>query len=151
MASTSIDHSRRIRQTKGWVAVSLLVIPYSPTVFCSLHLFVSSSLGLLIFYSLSPIDIHPITPPSNTPNPNTPIISQHRSIFTMDKPTSLTSSLLIETTGPPKRCKYRLKGKENERDFSTWMPQETLDVFIGADRIPGASNFYSDFRDLPDR
>mmetsp|Transcript_15284 Transcript_15284/g.33737 ORF Transcript_15284/g.33737 Transcript_15284/m.33737 type:complete len:421 (-) Transcript_15284:53-1315(-) len=95
MASTSIDHSRRIRQTKGWVA--------------------------------------------------------HRSIFTMDKPTSLTSSLLIETTGPPKRCKYRLKGKENERDFSTWMPQETLDVFIGADRIPGASNFYSDFRDLPDR
>ena len=74
-----------------------------------------------------------------------------RSIFFLDIATSLTTKLLIETTGPPKRNKYRLEGKENQRDFSTWIKQEVLHAYIGADRIPGTCDLYSDFCDLPDR
>jgi hypothetical protein len=74
-----------------------------------------------------------------------------RSIFFLDVATSLTTTLLVETTGPPKRNKYRLEGKENQRDFSTWVKQESLNAFIGADRIPGTCDLYSDFCDLPDR
>jgi hypothetical protein len=94
-ATTSIEASRRIRNTNGWLPV--------------------------------------------------------RSIYFLDQPTPLTTNLLVETTGPPKRNKYRLEGKENQRDFSTWVKQEVMYAYIGADRIPGTCDLYSDFCDLPDR
>lgn len=74
-----------------------------------------------------------------------------RSIYFLDVATPLTMELLIESTGPPKRNKYRPQNKENQRDFSTWVLQEKLHAYIGADRIPGTCDFYSDYCDLPDR
>mmetsp|Transcript_20925 Transcript_20925/g.35452 ORF Transcript_20925/g.35452 Transcript_20925/m.35452 type:complete len:312 (+) Transcript_20925:3-938(+) len=75
----------------------------------------------------------------------------YRTVFFLDSPNQLTTELVIESTGPPKRNKYRPPDKENARDFSTWIHQETLNAYIGADRILGTSDFFSDFRDLPDR
>lgn len=82
---------------------------------------------------------------------NTPGWLPVRSIYFLDVSTELTTDILVESTGPPKRNKYRPVGRENQRDFSTWVLQEKLHAYIGADRIPGTCDLYSDFCDLPDR
>jgi hypothetical protein len=82
---------------------------------------------------------------------NTPGWYPVQSIFFMDRPSSLTVDILVESTGPPKRNKFRPVGKDNQRDFSTWVLQEKLHAFFGADRIPGATDLFSDYCDLPDR
>ena len=54
-------------------------------------------------------------------------------------------------TGPPRRHKYIVNGKRNSRDTSTWVYRETINGYIGADRIAGTCNYYVDFQDSPDR
>ena len=82
---------------------------------------------------------------------NTPGWLPVRSIYFLDVATPLTTTLMIESTGPPKRNKYRPDTRENQRDFSTWVLQEKLHAYVGADRIPGVCDLYSDYCDLPDR
>ena len=74
-----------------------------------------------------------------------------RSVFFLDEPSPLTCEMIVEQTGPPKRNKYRPHNKNNMRDFSSWVYQECIYSFIGADRIPGAIQLHADFQDLPDR
>lgn len=74
-----------------------------------------------------------------------------RSLFLMDEPTSLTIEVFIESTGPPRRCKYRPNGKQNQRDLTKWILKETVHAYMSPDRIPGTSEFFVDFLDLPDR
>ena len=74
-----------------------------------------------------------------------------RSIFFMDVSLPITYELLIESTGPPRRHKFRPQNRENARDFSKWVLQEKVNAYVGADRIDGACNFYVDYCDLPDR
>jgi hypothetical protein len=74
-----------------------------------------------------------------------------RSIFFMDEPIRMTSGLFVESTGPPRRNKFRPTGKQNARDMATWILKETLNAYVSPDRIPGTSDFHVDFCDLPDR
>lgn len=74
-----------------------------------------------------------------------------RSVFFLDEPSQLTCEMLVEQTGPPKRNKYRPPNKNNVRDFTSWVHQERIHSFIGADRIPGAAHLHVDYQDLPDR
>lgn len=74
-----------------------------------------------------------------------------RSVFFLDEPSPLTCEMIVEQTGPPKRNKYRPSNKNNVRDFTSWVHQERIHSFIGADRIPGAVHLHVDYQDLPDR
>lgn len=82
---------------------------------------------------------------------STPGWSPVRSIFFLDGAASNTIRLLVESTGPPRRHRFRPHGRSNERDFSKWVHAEALDAFVGADRVPGACDMHVDFCDLPDR
>jgi len=82
---------------------------------------------------------------------NTPGWYPVRSLFFLDAPTPFTKMFDVESTGPPRRHKFRPKGKPNSRDLSTWIYRETVHAFIGSDRIPGTSDFNVDFQDGPDR
>ncbi len=81
----------------------------------------------------------------------TPKWSAVFSFFLLNMKTEFTRELRIESTGPPRRHKYIVNGKTNGRDTSTWVYRETLNGYIGADRIPGTCNLCVDFQDSPDR
>eukprot|EP01038_Epipyxis_sp_PR26KG_P011033 gene11033-14814_t len=74
-----------------------------------------------------------------------------RSIFFLDTMVDMSIELLIESTGPPRRHRFRPKGKNNPRDLAKWVIKENLFAFVGAERIPGCSEFFVDYLDLPDR
>jgi hypothetical protein len=71
--------------------------------------------------------------------------------FVLNCETPFTRPLRIESTGPPRRHKYIVHGKKNSRDTSKWVYRETINAFIGAERIPGTANYSVDFQDCPDR
>lgn len=71
--------------------------------------------------------------------------------FCIDKSIDFTKQLHIYSSTLPKRHKFMLQEKKNSRDNSKWTLKETINVFIGTDRIPGTSNFYIDYQDNPDR
>ena len=81
----------------------------------------------------------------------TPNWSPVFNFFLLNMETQFTRPLRIESTGPPRRHKYIVNGKKNSRDTSTWVYKETVNGYIGADRIPGTTDFYVDFQDSPDR
>lgn len=74
-----------------------------------------------------------------------------RSIFFMDAATHNTTQLLLEIAGPPRRCKYRLQGKQNKRDLVKWASKEVLYGYLDPHYALGTSRFYVDYCDLPDR
>lgn len=74
-----------------------------------------------------------------------------RSLYFLNKSTPMTKDLLMESTGPPRRTKFRPKDKQNIRDLTQWIPMETLPAFMGTAGIPGSSEFFVDYKDLPDR
>ena len=81
----------------------------------------------------------------------TPNWSPVFSCFFLNVQTEFTRELLVESTGPPRRHKFIMKGKKNSRDTSSWVYRETLNGYIGADRIPGCQDYSIDFQDSPDR
>jgi len=81
----------------------------------------------------------------------TPNWSPVFSFFVLNVVTPYTRPLRIESTGPPRRHKYILNGKTNSRDTSKWIYRETINGYIGADRIPGTQDYSVDFQDSPDR
>lgn len=74
-----------------------------------------------------------------------------RSLFLMDRALPITKQINIEATGPPKRHRFKPHDKSNPRDFTGWLPKETIHAFVGADRIPGVKEISIDYCDLPDR
>jgi hypothetical protein len=74
-----------------------------------------------------------------------------RSIFFLNVPTPYTSELLLESTGPPRRSKYRPYNKENGRDLSKWNLVTKINAYITPMGIPGSSTFHIDYTDFPDR
>lgn len=74
-----------------------------------------------------------------------------KSFFFMDRPLKFTKEICIESTGPPRRHRFRPHDKSNNRDFTVWLPKEKINAWIGADRIPGAADVCVDYCDLPDR
>lgn len=81
----------------------------------------------------------------------TPNWSPVMSFFLLNIQTPYTRPLRIESTGPPRRHKYIVNGKKNSRDTSKWVYRETVNGFIGSERIPGTSDYSVDFQDSPDR
>lgn len=71
--------------------------------------------------------------------------------FFLDVPCPYTREILISSTGPPRRHRYLVKGKNNSRDQSTWVDRETILGYMGSDRIPGTADMSIDFCDGPDR
>jgi hypothetical protein len=74
-----------------------------------------------------------------------------KSFFFMDRPLPFTKEVCIESTGPPRRHRFRPHDKSSARDFSTWVPKEKINAYIGADRVAGAAEICVDYCDLPDR
>ena len=74
-----------------------------------------------------------------------------QSIFLLNKSTPFTREIVISSTGPPRRHKFIVKGKNNTRDLSSWIDRETILAYIGSERIPGTSDFSIDYCDGPDR
>lgn len=74
-----------------------------------------------------------------------------RSIFFLNVPTQYTTEILIESTGPPRRNKYRPYNKENVRDLSKWNLVTKLNAYSTPMGIPGSSYFFVDYADFPDR
>ena len=73
------------------------------------------------------------------------------SLFFLNVETAFTKRLHVESTGPPRRHRFRLDGRTNSRDTSKWIYKETLFPYMGADRIPGTQEFGVDYQDSPDR
>jgi hypothetical protein len=82
---------------------------------------------------------------------STPKWSPCYSLFFLDVETPFTKRMLVESTGPPRRHKFIMEGRNNSRDTSKWIFKERLFPFIGADRIPGTKDFGIDYQDSPDR
>jgi hypothetical protein len=82
---------------------------------------------------------------------NTPHWFPIASLFVLNVQTPFTKEVLIESTGPPRRHRFRLKDRLSSRDTSTWVYKECFFPFISADRIPGVTDFGIDFQDSPDR
>jgi len=77
----------------------------------------------------------------------TPNWSPVMSFYVLNMETMYTRPLRIESTGPPRRHKYIVNGKTNSRDTSKWVYRETINGYIGADRIPGTLDYAVDFQD----
>jgi hypothetical protein len=77
----------------------------------------------------------------------TPNWSPVMSFYVLNMETIYTRPLKIESTGPPRRHKYIVNGKTNSRDTSKWVYRETINGYIGADRIPGTQDYAVDFQD----
>lgn len=73
------------------------------------------------------------------------------SFSVLNMETQFTRKMEIWSTGPPRRHKYIVNGKTNSRDTSTWVYRNTVNGYIGADRIPGTIDLSVDFQDSPDR
>lgn len=82
---------------------------------------------------------------------NTPEWYPVRSVFFMNVPTEYTMQILLETTGPPRRSKYRPHNKQNSRDLSKWKSVTKVYAFNTPMGIPGSSSFFVDYQDFPDR
>ncbi len=74
-----------------------------------------------------------------------------RSVFFVDQPGSMTFDLLLESSGPPRRSKFRPKEKQNNRDLTKWLPADSAIAFHGPTAAQGSCQFYVDYADMPDR
>jgi hypothetical protein len=74
-----------------------------------------------------------------------------RSIFFVSVPTPYTTELLLESVGPPRRSKYRPHNKQNARDMTKWNFVTKVLSYGSPMGIPGASTFFIDYTDFPDR
>ena len=81
----------------------------------------------------------------------TPLWYNIGAIFMLNVPTPFTKEIQLSSTGPPRRCKYMIKGKKNTRDTAEWVDKEVVIGFIGSDRIPGTFDYSIDYCDGPDR
>lgn len=64
-------------------------------------------------------------------------LQPYLTLFFLDKPTSITKDLLIETAAPPRRSKFRPADKQNTRDFTKWITVDRLHAYLGPAGIPG--------------
>lgn len=72
-------------------------------------------------------------------------------LFVSDFESPMTTELSIESTGPPRRSRFRPSKKQNTRDTSKWLEIERLSVFHGVAGVPGAVECHVDYQDFPDR
>lgn len=74
-----------------------------------------------------------------------------RTIFFVDQSGDMTFELLLESSGPPRRSKFRPKDKQNNRDLSKWLSVDSVNAYHGPTAAQGSCQFYVDYADLPDR
>jgi hypothetical protein len=72
-------------------------------------------------------------------------------LFSADFRNPLTVDLVLESTGPPRRSRFRPINKQNNRDTSKWVEVTRLPVFHGVAGVQGAVLCYVDYQDFPDR
>lgn len=77
--------------------------------------------------------------------------SLHTCFYVNFKNITTTIDLCLESTGPPRRSRFRPIDKKNARDLSRWLLMDTISVFNGVSGNPGAVQYYIDFMDFPDR
>lgn len=72
-------------------------------------------------------------------------------LFSANTSGPLSVDLVLESTGPPRRSRFRPANKQNNRDTSKWVELGRLPVFHGISGAPGAVQCFVDYQDFPDR